>query len=181
VRSPPGVQPVGHEPIEEAVSSVVVGESVEDPSERGSDDIDSSSSEIVQAFLPEAWVVKAFNHMGYHDLENEARPAATPGRKALTIAGDDAADVTAVAHLVDALGFDPVIAGPLAEGVRFEPGAELFGANVDAEEVRAMLERFPDSPRGPTVARARSVGSDDVAVGTTTSSADCSLISPSRG
>jgi hypothetical protein len=36
---------------------------------------------------------------------------------------------------------------PLAEGVRFQPGTELFGANVRAGEVRAMLERFPSSPR----------------------------------
>jgi predicted dinucleotide-binding enzyme len=116
----------------------------------------TSSSEIVQAFLRESRVVKAFNHMGYHDLEDEARTAAAPGRKALAIAGDDAAD---------ALGFDPVVAGPLAEGVRFEPGAELFGADVDADEVRAMLERFPDSPRGRTVARAPATGSDDAARG----------------
>jgi 8-hydroxy-5-deazaflavin:NADPH oxidoreductase len=115
----------------------------------------TSSSEIVRDFLPESRVVKAFNHMGYHDLEEGARPAGTPGRKAIAVAGDDAADVATVAALVDDLGFDPVVAGPLAEGVRLEPGTELFGANVTAAEVRAMLDRFPDTERGRVVATAR--------------------------
>ncbi|WBB71176.1 NAD(P)-binding domain-containing protein [Micromonospora sp. WMMD812] len=115
----------------------------------------TSSSETIQAFLPGSRVVKAFNHMGYHDLEDEARPTGTAGRKAIAIAGDDPADVAAVAALVDALGFDPVVAGPLAEAVRLEPGSELFGANVSAEEVRAMLDRFPESERGRIVAAAR--------------------------
>jgi 8-hydroxy-5-deazaflavin:NADPH oxidoreductase len=115
----------------------------------------TSSSELVQGFLPGSRVVKALGHMGYHDLEEEARPAGSPGRKALAIAGDRAEDRAAVAELIDRLGFDPVDAGPLAEGVRFEPFTELFGADVDAGEVRAMLERFPDSARGHVVARAR--------------------------
>jgi predicted dinucleotide-binding enzyme len=114
----------------------------------------TSSSETVQDFLPESRVVKAFNHMGYHDLEDGARPAGSPDRKAIAIAGEPAEAAT-VAELVDALGVDPVVAGPLAEGVRFEPNTELFGANVDAAEVRAMLDRFPDSPRGRVVAEAR--------------------------
>jgi len=118
----------------------------------------TSTSETVQGFLPGARVVKALGHMGYQDLEDEARLSAAPdaaGRKAIAIAGDDAEDLAVVARLVDDLGFDPVVAGPLAAGVMLEPGGEVFGADVDAAELRAMLARFPQSQRGIVVARAR--------------------------
>jgi predicted dinucleotide-binding enzyme len=114
----------------------------------------TSSSETVQAYLSGSRVVKAFNHVGYHDLEDSAH--AKGRRIAVAMAGDDPADLASVAGLVDALGFEPVIAGPLAEGMRFEPGTDLFGADVDADEVRAKLAGFPDSERGKLVARARS-------------------------
>lgn len=115
----------------------------------------TSTSEIVQAFLPEADVVKAFNHMGYHDLEDGALPPGAPGRRAIAVAGDAADAVSRVAALVDDLGFDPVVIGGLADGVRLEPGTEPFGANVGAQELRTMVARFAESTRGREVVAAR--------------------------
>lgn len=115
----------------------------------------TSSSEQVQAYLAHSRVVKTFNHVSGYALEELARPGGDPDRLALAIAGDAQADVDAVARLVDRLGFDPLGAGSLAEGVRFEPHTELFGADADLDEARDMLARFWDSQRGRVVARAR--------------------------
>ena len=100
-----------------------------------------STSVLVQEHLPDSRIVKAFNHMGYHDLEGEARAAGEPGRKAIAIAGDRQEELSTVAALVDDLGFDPVVAGGLADGVRLQPGTEAFGADVEADELRAMIAR----------------------------------------
>ncbi|MCG2803739.1 MAG: NAD(P)-binding domain-containing protein [Cellulomonas sp.] len=110
------------------------------------DDLVSTSTQV-QAFLRGARVVKAFNHMGYHDLDEGPRPRGAEDRKAIAVAGDDPDAVTLVAGLVDDLGFDPVRAGTLADGVRLEPHAAAFGANVGADELRTLIDRFDAARR----------------------------------
>jgi predicted dinucleotide-binding enzyme len=109
----------------------------------------SSTSELVQDALPEASVVKAFNHMGYHDLDEEPRPAGAPGRKGIAVAGDDPAARATVAALVDAFGFDPVDIGALRAGRVLEPGHPMFGADVSADEVRRLVALAADDARRP--------------------------------
>ena len=101
---------------------------------------DSTSSETIQSFLSESRVVKAFSHMGYHDLYDETRPAGEPNRKAIAIAGNNTADVAIVSEIVDTFGFDPVVIGKLAAGVNLEPGGNVFGASVDAKNLHKLLK-----------------------------------------
>ena len=114
-----------------------------------------SSSELVQRFLSNSQVIKAFNHMGYHDLSDESEPAGTPKRKALALAGDDDAAIATVRSFIDDLGFDSLYVGPLANGIMLEPGSEVFGANVTLPELQAMIDRFAQSPRGQEIKSAR--------------------------
>ncbi|MDJ1370895.1 NADPH-dependent F420 reductase [Gulosibacter molinativorax] len=100
----------------------------------------TTTSELVREHLPEARLVKALNHMGYHDLEEEARPAGVEGRKAIAIAGDDTADVESVAEFVDDLGFDALKIGGLAEGGSLQPGNPAFGANLPKAELAEAIE-----------------------------------------
>ncbi|KQR23489.1 NADPH-dependent F420 reductase [Microbacterium sp. Leaf151] len=99
----------------------------------------TTTSEIIRDHLRGSRVVKAFNHMGYHDLDEEPRPAGAAGRKGIAVAGDDPADRRAVAAVVDALGFDPVDIGTLAEGAILQPGRPLFGADIGAREIEAIV------------------------------------------
>jgi len=99
-----------------------------------------SSSEAIQEFLSSSHVVKALNHMSYHDLHDEAQARGSIRRKAIAIAGDHAKDTAQVAAIIDALGFDPLVIGTLRDGARLEAGKNTFGANVNIRELRDLLD-----------------------------------------
>ncbi|MFT4245132.1 MAG: NAD(P)-binding domain-containing protein [Micrococcaceae bacterium] len=101
---------------------------------------DLSTSEAVQEYLNSSHVVKAFNHMGYHDLHDETKPAEVADRKAIAIAGNDELDVDIVAKLVDNFGFNPLIIGNLASGKKLETGTDAFGANLSVTELNKIIE-----------------------------------------
>jgi predicted dinucleotide-binding enzyme len=97
-----------------------------------------STSEVVGTYFAGARLVKTLNHIGYHDLETDARPAGHPDRHGLAIAGA-AEDAAVVAEVLDRFGFDPVYAGPLEAGTAFEPGSPVFGGRHTAMELATEL------------------------------------------
>ena len=93
-------------------------------------------------------VVKAFNTIYARHLLELGRPAGTPGRIALPVAGDDAAAKAVVLRLVDELGFDGVDAGGLDESWRQQPGTQVYAKDLDADGVRRALAEVRRE-RGP--------------------------------
>jgi predicted dinucleotide-binding enzyme len=90
-------------------------------------------------------VIKAFNNIYSVHLQTHGKPAGTPGRIALPVAGDDPDAKAVVMQLVDELGFDPVDAGSLAESWRQQPGTPVYGKDYDADGVRrALAEAVPE-------------------------------------
>jgi 8-hydroxy-5-deazaflavin:NADPH oxidoreductase len=92
------------------------------------DDKSLTSSEYLQRNAPGAEVVKVFNNIFFKHLQNLARPAGSANRSCLPIAGDSAAAKETVAEFLDAIGYEALDYGPLAESWRQEPGTPAYGA-----------------------------------------------------
>jgi predicted dinucleotide-binding enzyme len=103
------------------------------------DNESTTTAELLQAHLPEAKVVKAFNHIYAADLTAHGQPAGTPNRRGLVIAGDDADAKRAATKLLDQFGFDTVDAGPLKESWRIQRDTPGYGPRRNAEELRKDL------------------------------------------
>lgn len=95
-----------------------------------------STSEVIAEHFRGARLVKSLNHIGYHELEQDA--AHNGQRRALGYATDDASAGEMVAEFIDRIGFDPVNIGPLANARILEPGREAFGVWLDATDLRAL-------------------------------------------
>ena len=111
------------------------------------DNESTTTAELLQAHLPTSKVVKAFNHIYAAQLTTDGRPAGTPNRRALVIAGDDESAKGAVTKLLDDFGFDTVDAGPLAEGWRIQRDTPGYGPRRNAAELRrdlAAAKRYRD-------------------------------------
>ena len=94
-------------------------------------------------------VVKAFNTIRAQHLLELGRPAGSPGRIALPVAGDDPETKRTVMSLIDELGFDPVDAGSIDESWRQQPGTPVYAADLDAPGVtKALAEAGPERAAG---------------------------------
>jgi len=98
-----------------------------------------STSEIVQRRLARSTVVKTLNHIGYHEMEDDRRPAGSPERRALGVAGDDAGALDLVANVIERMGYDTVRLDSLSAGRILEPGGPVFGISLHRAEFELAL------------------------------------------
>ncbi|HEY8718344.1 hypothetical protein [Pengzhenrongella sp.] len=93
-------------------------------------------------------------HLAQQDVEIEHPVRRRPrvDRTALPIAGDDDAAKQAVVRFLDAIGYDSLDLGPLAEGWRTEPGTPLAVAPYFRDPTPASThpyQRFLDAETVP--------------------------------
>jgi predicted dinucleotide-binding enzyme len=139
---------IGDVPAEPLVDKTVIDTNNYYPRRDGNitalDNASLTSSELLQSRLSGAHVVKAFNHIYARQITTDGTPPGTRNRRALAIAGDDAAAKAQVAELIDGFGFDVVDVGPLPESWRIQPGTPGYVKQMDAEglsEALAAAER----------------------------------------
>lgn len=111
------------------------------------DNESTTTSELLQAHLPTSKVVKAFNHIYAAALTTDGQPSSSKNRRALAVAGNDAAAKATVVQLINEFGFDTVDLGPLKESWRIQRDTPGYGPRRTANELRddlATAKRYAD-------------------------------------
>jgi predicted dinucleotide-binding enzyme len=137
------VKAVGQVPVDPLAGKVVIDTNNYYPQRDGQitelDEGTLTSAELLQRHLPGSSVVKAFNHIQAAQIVSARSAPGTDHRRALAVAADDPAARQRVAALLDELGFDVVDLGTLADSWRIQPGTPGYGAEDDADQLRAHL------------------------------------------
>ena len=121
-----------------------------DGTENTISDLTRGSSEVVQAWLADSFVAKAFNHMGYHDLEIEVERKPTIPR-AMAYATDHDRIRSIVERVITAFGFAPLDLGPMRFGLLLEPGSPLFGEAIPVPDFQTKLADIYNQPFGQAI------------------------------
>ena len=103
------------------------------------DDESLTTAEWTAEHFPSATIVKAFNHIPANDITDHAQPPGTDGRRGLTVHADDISAKARVADLIEAIGFDVVDGGDLAESWRIQRDTPGYGPRFTAEELIEKL------------------------------------------
>ena len=137
------VKAIGQVPVEPLAGKVVLDTNNYYPQRDGQvaelDEGRTTSSELLQRHLPTSSVVKAFNHIAAAQIVTDRSAPGTSHRRAIAIAADDPAAKQRVTAFIDALGFDVVDLGSLADSWRIEPGTPGYGPVADADQLREHL------------------------------------------
>jgi predicted dinucleotide-binding enzyme len=109
------------------------------------DDESTTTSELLQAHLPDAHVVKGFNNIYFRHLATLARTSGDPDRSVLAIAGDDDGAKKQVSEFLDSIGYDAYDVGPLSEGWRYQRDTAAYAGLYQRPD-----QPFPGEPRRVT-------------------------------
>ncbi|WP_029117259.1 NADPH-dependent F420 reductase [Mycobacterium sp. URHB0044] len=93
-------------------------------------------------------VVKAWNAIGSDSFARKGKPAGSPDRIAIPVAGDGDRERHVGMALVEDTGFDAFDAGPLAKSWRQQPGTPCYCTDLTREEMPAALAAA-DAARSP--------------------------------
>jgi predicted dinucleotide-binding enzyme len=88
-------------------------------------------------FLPGTRLVRAFNSVGFLQLQSEAHRAGD--KVAIPLAADDPAALQVAIRLVSDAGFEPVVVGGLARAKEFDVGTPVYGKALTVAELRKGL------------------------------------------
>jgi predicted dinucleotide-binding enzyme len=103
------------------------------------DEDSTTSSELIQQHLSGAHVIKAFNAMRFDHLREYGREGGADRRYGMPVAGDDPAAKKQVFDLIEQIGYESVDAGTLADSRKFQPGTDLYTADLPAEDLRTRI------------------------------------------